>query len=156
MKGLPVVPDNILEDSVSRSFQSAAFKLHGFKFLDLIIKDLTLLKKCLFIPGIAHTRILTVNVLPSLKYFGLEFLLLFLLSLRLNDSIRWTLFNHSRKQIQSLSFCYSILWYEAIFHCSHKIHTSLQVLSSIATELGAWPLMQNKHISPIIPSACEV
>ena len=97
MKGLPLVPDNILEDSVSLSFQSPAFKLHRFKFL---IKDLTLLKKCLLIPGIAHTKILTMSVLPSLQSVGLEFLLPFLLSLRLDDSIKWTLFNHSRKQIE--------------------------------------------------------
>lgn len=56
MKGLPVVPDNILQDSVSLSFQRPAFQLHGFKFQDVIIKDLTILKECLFIPGIAHTK----------------------------------------------------------------------------------------------------
>jgi len=65
MKGLPVVPDSVLEDSVSLNFQSSAFKRHGCKFLDVIIKDLTLLKKSLFIPGIACTKILTVSVLPS-------------------------------------------------------------------------------------------
>lgn len=75
-----MVPGNVSEDSVSVSFQSPAFKLRGFKFLDVIIKDLTLLKKCLLILGIAHTKILTVSVLPSLKSFVLEFLLLFLLS----------------------------------------------------------------------------
>lgn len=49
MKGLPVVSDNVLEDSVSLSFQSPAFELHGFIFLDVIIKDLTLLKKtCIY------------------------------------------------------------------------------------------------------------
>lgn len=47
MKGLPVVPDSVSEDSVSPSFQSPAFKLHGLKSLDVIIKDLTSLKKLL-------------------------------------------------------------------------------------------------------------
>lgn len=87
-------------------FSKPSFKLHRFEFLDVIIKDLTLLKNCLFIPGIAHTKILTMNDHPRLKYFGLEFSLLFLLPLRLNDSIKWPLFNHSIKQTQSISFCY--------------------------------------------------
>lgn len=67
MKGLPVVSDSILEDSVSLHFPSSAFKLHGRKVLDVIIKDLHYWKRCLFIPGIAHTKMLTRNVLPSLK-----------------------------------------------------------------------------------------
>lgn len=108
-----MVPANGLEDSVSPSFQSPAFKPCGFKFLDVLIKDLTLLKKCLFIPGIAHTKILTMSVLPSLKSFGLEFWLLFLLSLSPNDGVKWTLFNHSRKLIQRLGFSRSKRWYEA-------------------------------------------
>lgn len=49
MKGLPVVPDCVLEDPVSPCFQSPAFKLHGLKLLDVIIKDLTSLKKLLFL-----------------------------------------------------------------------------------------------------------
>lgn len=75
-----MLPDSILENTVSLSFQNLAFKLRGFKFLDVIIKDLTLLKKCLVVPGITHTKVLTMGSLPSLKS-GLEFLLLFLLSL---------------------------------------------------------------------------
>lgn len=75
-----MLPDNILENSVSLSFQNLAFKLHGFKFLDVIIKDLTLLKKYLVIPGTPHTKVLTVDSMPGLKSV-LEFLLLLLLSL---------------------------------------------------------------------------
>lgn len=48
MKGLPVVPDCVLEDPVSPRFQSPAFKLHALKLLGVIIKDLTSLKKFAF------------------------------------------------------------------------------------------------------------
>lgn len=86
MKGLPVVPHCVVQDSVSQPFQSPDFKLHGLKLLDVIIKDLTSLKNFFFISGIAGIKILTTSVLPNLKSFGLEFLLHLFTLLRLNDS----------------------------------------------------------------------